>query len=76
MLLILLYIYLYLYLIRFLVSSGKDRALCLFSRDTTTATGSGSSTFQPVAIKRSAHKRIVWDCWYVYFIKLFVCVLV
>ena len=40
----------------YLVSSGKDRALCLYAKS------ADSSTFEMVACKKSAHKRIVWGC--------------
>lgn len=49
---------------RFLASSGKDRALCLYRRveATTGSTSSSSSSFEHCVYKKSAHKRIVWDC--------------
>lgn len=46
--------------IRYLASSGKDRSLCLYAHNSTT------NTFDTVTVKKSAHKRIVWGCRFVF----------
>lgn len=47
---------------RFLASSGKDRALCLYRRIEAFDTSSSATSFEHCVHKKSAHKRIVWDC--------------
>ncbi len=44
--------------VRFLATSGKDRALCLYRL----ARGAEGETFEHCLQQKSAHKRIVWDC--------------
>ena len=49
---------------RVLASSGKDRALCLYERTSSSGSSSASATNPPYelyALQKGAHKRIVWD---------------
>ena len=49
---------------RYLVSSGKDRKICLFRRaDDLAAVGGPAAPYVRTASIKNAHKRIVWDCW-------------
>lgn len=43
---------------KYLASSGKDRSLSLYL-----ATGDDKNPYALVLSIKSAHKRIIWDCW-------------
>lgn len=49
------------FLFRFLVSAGKDRALCVFQK----SIGNAAVPYNLSANVKNAHKRIVWDCRFV-----------
>lgn len=40
-----------------LASSGKDRAINIYRES--------NGSYMHIVQKKNAHKRIVWDCWYV-----------
>lgn len=43
---------------QYLASSGKDRTLCIYI-----ATQDDKNPYTLAVCLKSAHKRIVWDCW-------------
>lgn len=47
---------------RLVASSGKDRTLCIFE---SVASGGSKPAYSNAVTAKSAHKRIVWDLWYV-----------